>query len=267
MLIDHHCHLDFPQFDEDRGGLIARAEAAGVGAMITISTRVRQFDRIRAIAEAHPNVFCSVGTHPHYADEELDIPADEIAALAQHDKCVAVGEAGLDYHYQKSSPEGQADGFRRHITAARMTGLPLEIHARDADDDTAAILRDEHEKGPFPAVMHCFTGGRALAMTAIELGLYISFSGVVSFKKSTELQALAAELPLDRILVETDAPYLAPVPYRGKTNEPAYVVETAKAVANARGMAFEELAEATSDNVFRLFEKLPRDAVRTRRAA
>ncbi|SDP62870.1 TatD DNase family protein [Filomicrobium insigne] len=255
MLVDHHCHLDFPQFAEDLDGVIGRAKAAGVGTMVSISTRIRQFDRIRVIAETYKDVYCSVGTHPHNADEELDIPVEDIIRLAQHPKCVAIGEAGLDYYYQHSSAQGQAEGFRRHIRAARETGLPLEIHARDADEDTATILADEHAQGAFPAVLHCFTGGRDLAMRAVDLGLYVSFSGVVSFKKSEALRALAAELPLDRILVETDAPYLAPVPYRGKTNEPAYVVHTAAAVAEARGITLTELAAATTENFFRLYTK------------
>lgn len=260
MLVDHHCHLDFPQFAEDLQGVVARAKAAGVGTMVTISTRIRQFDRIKAVAEAHEDIYCSVGTHPHNAHEELDISADEIVRLAQHPKCVAIGEAGLDYYYQHSSAEAQAEGFRRHIAAARETGLPLEIHARDADEDTLAILMDEHARGAFPAVLHCFTGGRELALRAVDLGLYVSFSGVVSFKKSEALRELAAELPLERILVETDAPYLAPVPYRGKTNEPAYVVHTAAAVAEARGISLAEFAEATTDNFFRFYTKAKRPA-------
>ncbi|MEO1651790.1 MAG: TatD family hydrolase, partial [Pseudomonadota bacterium] len=203
MLVDHHCHLDFPQFADDRAGLIARAHAAGVGLMVTISTRVAGFDDIKEIAEAHDAVFCSVGTHPHYADEELDVTPEQLAELSEHLKVVAIGEAGLDYYYQKSSPEGQADGFRRHIEAARMTGLPLEIHARDADADTIAILEDEHAKGAFPAILHCFTGGRELAERAVAIGLLVSFSGVVTFKSGAELLALAADLPLDRLLVET----------------------------------------------------------------
>jgi len=260
MLVDHHCHLDFPQSVEDLAGVVGRAKAAGVGTMVTISTRIRQFDRIRAIAEAHEDVFCSVGTHPHNAHEELDIPVEEIVRLSQHPKCVAIGEAGLDYHYQHSTPGAQAEGFRRHIAAARETGLPLEIHARDADEDTLAILRDEHARGAFPAVLHCYTGGRELALRAVDLELYVSFSGVVSFKNSQALRDLAAELPLERILVETDAPYLAPVPYRGKTNEPAYVVHTAAAVAEARGVPAEDLWRATTDNFFRLYTKAKRPA-------
>lgn len=260
MLVDHHCHLDFPQFAEDLGGVVARARAAGVGTIVTISTHIRRFDTYREIAESHDDIFFSVGTHPHNAHEELDIPLHEIVRLAQHPKCVAVGEAGLDYYYQHSPREAQAEGFRRHIAAARETGLPLEIHAREADDDTAAILEDEHAKGAFPAVLHCFTGGRELAMRAMDLGLYISFSGVVTFKTAESLRAIAAEVPLERILVETDAPYLAPVPFRGKTNEPAFVAHTAAVVAEARGMPLAELAAASTENFFRYYSKAKRPA-------
>ncbi len=261
MLIDHHCHLDFPQLAEDRAGLLARARAAGVGLMITISTRISRLPELLEICEEHPEVFCSVGTHPHYADEELDIPLHEIVRLSQHPKVVAIGEAGLDYHYQRSSREGQADGFRRHIAAARETGLPLEIHARDADDDTLAILRDEYAQGAFPAILHCFTGGERLAVGALELGLYVSFTGVVTFNRSEDLRAIAAKVPLDRMLVETDAPYLAPVPFRGKTNEPAFVTHTARTLAEVKGVSETDFAAATTDNVFRLFRKLPREAM------
>ena len=260
MLVDHHCHLDFPQFADDMDGVVARARDAGVGVMVTISTHIRRFETYKAIAEAHDDIYFSVGTHPHNAHEELDIPVDEIIKLSQHPKCVAVGEAGLDYFYQHSPREAQAEGFRRHIAAARETGLPLEIHAREADDDTAMILEVEHKKGAFPAVLHCFTGGRDLAIRAVDLGLYVSFSGVVTFKKAENLRELAAELPLDRILVETDAPYLAPVPCRGKTNEPAYVAHTAQVVAEARGMTLEALAEATTENFFRHYSKAKRPA-------
>ncbi len=260
MLVDHHCHLDFPQFADDLDGVVSRARASGVGTMVTISTHIRRFDTYRAIAEAHDDIYFSVGTHPHNAHEELDVPLSEIVRLSQHEKCVAVGEAGLDYHYDNSPREAQEQGFRLHIAAARETGLPLEIHAREADDDTAAILEEEHARGAFPAVLHCFTGGRDLAMRAVALGHYVSFSGVATFKKAEELRALAAALPLDRILVETDAPYLAPVPYRGKTNEPAYVFHTARTIAEARGLTLEELAGATTDNFFRLYTKARRPA-------
>jgi TatD DNase family protein len=258
MLVDHHCHLDFPQFATDRAQVLARARAAGVDRVVTISTRIRRLDDLLSIAAAHEDVYCSVGTHPHNAHEELDVPLTEIVRLAQHPKVVAIGEAGLDYHYKKSPPEAQAEGFRRHIAAARETGLPLEIHTRDADDDTARILEEEHANGRFPAILHCFTGGAELARRALALGLYVSFSGVVSFKKSDDLRAVAAEVPLDRLLVETDAPFLAPEPYRGKTNEPAYVVHTAAALAKVKGVTPEALAQATTANFHRLFKKVPR---------
>lgn len=263
MLIDHHCHLDFPDFADDLPGVVARAGQAGVGLMVTISTRIRQFDRVLAVAEQFDNVFCSVGTHPHNAHEELDISVDEIVRLSKHPKVVAIGEAGLDYHYDHSTPDAQAEGFRNHIAAARETGLPLEIHARSADDDTIAILEDEQKNGgAFSAILHCFTGGKKMARRAVDLGFTVSFSGIVSFKAAPELRDIACELPLDAILVETDAPYLAPVPYRGKTNEPAYVAHTAKAVADARGMTVDDLAAATTENFFRLFKKVPRAAAR-----
>jgi len=262
MLVDHHCHLDFPHFAPHLDGVVARAKAAGVGVIVTISTRMRRHDPVLAIAGAHPNVYCSVGTHPHYAHEELDIPLEEILRRAAHPKVVAIGEAGLDYHYERSPPTAQAEGFRRHIRAARITGLPLEIHTRDADADTARILEEEHAAGgPFPALLHCFTGGMELARRALALGLYVSFSGVISFKKSDNLRTVARTVPLDRLLVETDAPFLAPEPYRGKTNEPAYVVHTAAALAIARGITPAQVAAATTENFFRLFRKAPRAAL------
>ena len=231
--------------------------------MVTISTRIRRLPELLAIADAHSTVFCSVGTHPHNADEEPDIETTEIVRLARsHPKIVAVGEAGLDYFYKRSTPANQAEGLRRHIRAARETDLPLEIHTRDAEQDTARILTEEHAAGgPFPAILHCFTGSRDLAMLALDLGLYVSFSGVVSFKKSDALRAVAAEVPLDRLLVETDAPFLAPDPYRGKTNEPSYVMHTAAALARAKGVTPAEIATATTDNFFRLFTKVPRSAL------
>lgn len=258
MLVDHHCHIDRPEFSSDLDGVLARAKAAGVGVMVNISTRIRRFEEVRAVIERYDNVYGSVGTHPHQADEELDIPVSEIVRLSKHPKIVAIGEAGLDYYYKHSSPQGQADGFRRHIAAARETGLPLEIHTRDADADTLAILKEEHARGPFPAILHCFTGGRDLAMGALDLGLYVSFSGVISFKKSETLRAIAREVPLDRIFVETDAPFLAPEPYRGKTNEPAFVVHTARALAQAKGVTEDEITRATTENFFKLFTKAKR---------
>lgn len=262
MLIDHHCHIDRPEFAGDLDGVVARAHAAGVGLMVNISTRVRKFDHLIGVVERFETVYGTVGTHPHYAHEELDITTADLVRFAQHPKIVGIGEAGLDYYYKHSTPEAQAQGFRTHIAVARETGLPLEIHTRDADLDTMAILEDEHAKGAFPAILHCFTGGRELAMRAVELGHYVSFSGVVSFKKAEALRAIANEVPLDRILVETDAPYLAPEPYRGKQNEPAYVVHTARALADARGVTFDAFAQATTDNFFRIYAKVPRDAAR-----
>jgi TatD DNase family protein len=263
MLIDHHCHLDFPDFAGEFDAVIARANAAGVGILVSISTRIRRFEQLLKIVEAHENVFCSIGTHPHYAHEELDVPVDEIVRLARHPKVVAIGEAGLDYFYDNSPRAAQAQGFRNHIAAARETRLPLVIHARDADDDVAAILQDEMAKGSFPAVLHCYTGGAELARCGLELGLYVSFSGILTFKKSNALRDIAQAVPLDRLLVETDAPYLAPGKYRGKRNEPAYVVETAAALAKVKGISLEELASATTENFFRLYAKTPRAGLAT----
>ncbi|MBN8944539.1 MAG: TatD family hydrolase [Rhizobiales bacterium] len=258
MWVDSHCHLDFPDLAVDHGALLRRAVAAGVGTVVTINTRVRRFAAIRAIAEAHDGVWCSVGTHPHNAHEELDVTAAELVALAAHPKVVAIGEAGLDYHYDMSPREAQEQGFLTHIAAARETGLPLVIHAREADDRVAAILTEEMGKGAFKAVLHCFTGSEQLALTGVALGLYVSFSGIVTYKSAPELRRIAALLPADRILVETDAPYLAPGKYRGKTNEPSFVVETGKVVAEARGLAPEDWARQTTDNFYRLFAKADR---------
>jgi TatD DNase family protein len=258
MLVDHHCHLDVSQFDGRREEIVARARRAGVGPIVTISMRVRQFDVYRAIAEAHADLYFTVGTHPHLAHEELDISAAEIAALAGHPRCVGIGEAGLDYYYKNSTPEAQAAGLRTHIAAARATGLPLIVHTRDADEDTAAILEDEMRKGAFRAVLHCYTGGPQLAQRALRLGHYVSFSGVITFKKSDALRAIAADVPLDRLLVETDAPFLAPEPHRGALNEPAFVVHTATALAKIKGVTQQEIAAATTENFFRLFAKVPR---------
>ncbi|MFZ5740017.1 MAG: TatD family hydrolase [Pseudomonadota bacterium] len=260
MLVDSHCHLDFPDFADDLAGIVARAEASGVGRMVTISTRVRKLPDLVAIAERFPNVYCSVGTHPHHADEEDGITTDELVKLAQHPKVVAFGEAGLDYFYEMGSRPAQERGFRAHIAAARETGLPLVIHTREADADCGKILEDEMGKGAFRAVLHCYTGGRDLAMQAIDLGLTISFTGILTFKKSQALRDLVAELPADRLMVETDSPYLAPGKYRGKRNEPAYVVETAKVMAEVRGVSLDEIARQTTENFFRLFGKVPAPA-------
>jgi TatD DNase family protein len=259
-LVDSHCHLDFDDFAGDLDGIVGRAHAAGVGRLVSISTRVQRRAGLLAIAERFPDVYCSIGTHPHHAHEELDLTTADLVALTRHPKTVAIGEAGLDYHYDLSPREAQERGFRNHIAAARETGLPLVIHSREADADMAAILEEETGKGAFPAVLHCFTGGRELAQRAVALGLYVSFTGILTFKKSDELRAIAAELPADRILVETDAPYLAPGRHRGKRNEPAFVVETARVLAETRKVELPEIARTTTENFFRLFSKVPRQA-------
>lgn len=258
MLVDSHCHLDFPDFAEERAEIISRAHAAGIGRMVTISTRVRKFDQIRTIAEQNDTVFCSVGTHPHNAHEELDIAVDELVHLSGHPKVVAIGEAGLDYHYDKSPREAQRQGFLNHIAAARITQLPLVIHAREADADMAEILEDETGKGAFPFVLHCFSSGRDLALTGVRLGGYVSFSGILTFKNSAEIRDIARELPRERLLVETDAPYLAPPPHRGQRNEPAYVANTAAVLADTIGVTPEDVADITTSNFFRLFNKTPK---------
>jgi TatD DNase family protein len=259
MLIDTHCHLDFADFDAERDELVARAHDAGVSQMVTISTRVRKLDTLLALTARYPSVFCSVGTHPNNANEELDVTADDLVRLAEtHDKVVAIGEAGLDYFYDTQTPEDQKTGFLRHIEAARRTQLPLVIHSRSADEDMAAILTEETGKGPFPFILHCFSSGEALAKTGVELGGYVSFSGILTFPKSTELRDIAKGLPLDRLLVETDAPYLAPKRWRGKRNEPSYVVNTAEILAETMGVSFDEMARITTENALRLFSKMPR---------
>jgi TatD DNase family protein len=264
MLVDSHCHLDFPDFAEERAAVVARAFAAGVGRMVTISTRVKRFQQVIEIAETFEDVYCSVGTHPHNAAEELDVTADELVRLSGHPKVVAIGEAGLDYYYDKAPRDAQAEGFRNHIAASRRTGLPLVIHSRNADDDMASILEDETGKGAFPFILHCFSSGRGLAEVGVALGGYVSFSGILTFKNSAELRAIAADVPRDRLLVETDAPYLAPIPHRGKRNEPAYVTNTAKVLAETIGVSEAEIADITTGNFFKLFTKMPRpDVART----
>ena len=258
MLIDTHCHLDFPDFEAERDAIVERARAAGVSQMITISTRVKKFETILAIAERYPNVFCSVGTHPHNADEELDIETEDLVRLSRHPKVVAIGEAGLDYFYDNAPREAQMTGLRRHIAAARQTGLPLVIHSRSADDDMAAVLTEETGKGAFPFLLHCFSSGPDLARIGVSLGGYVSFSGILTFPKSEELRAIAKTVPRERMLVETDAPYLAPKPFRGKRNEPAYVAHTAAVLADTIGVSAEEIAAITTENSFRVFAKMPR---------
>ena len=261
MLIDSHCHLDFPDFASELDAVVGRARAAGVERMITISTRVDRFASYKGLAERFDNVFCTVGTHPHQAHEEPEASVADLVRLSAHPKCVAIGEAGLDYHHDRAPRDVAARVFRTHIAAARSTGLPLVIHSRDADDDMADILRAEMGQGRFRAVLHCFTSTPGLAGAALELGLYISFSGVLTFKNSEPLRDIARQMPLERILVETDAPYLAPTPHRGKRNEPAFVAQTAAALAQARGASFAEIATATTANVLTLFNKIPAKAM------
>lgn len=267
MLVDSHCHLDFPELKTDLDGVLDRARAAGVGLMVTISTRVGQFNELRALVEGHDHVFCSIGTHPHNAAEEPDITVEELVDISMHEKVAAIGEAGLDYHYDHSPRDVQKKSFRTHIAAARETGLPLIIHARDADADIARMLEEESQKGAFPFVLHCFTGGADLAHRGLALGGYISFSGVVTFKNAEALRDIALAVPSDRLLVETDAPYLAPEPLRGKTNEPAFVVYTAARLAALRGLREAEMARLTTDNFFKLFKKVPRSALKAPQSA
>jgi TatD DNase family protein len=257
-LIDSHCHLDFPDFADDLDGVVERARAAGVERMITIGTRVSKAAGVAAIAERYDDIFFTVGTHPHEAAGER---AEDFAAMrvfAEHPKCVGIGEAGLDYHYDSAPRDVAKRVFRGQIALAREIDLPLVIHARDADADIASILTEEMAQGRFSALLHCFTSSRELAETALDLGLSISFSGVVTFKKSEGLRAIARDVPLDRILVETDAPYLAPTPHRGRRNEPAFVVATAGVVAEARGLDPKALATATRANTHAIFRRLPR---------
>ena len=254
MLIDSHCHLDFPQLAERLPEVLARAEAAGVRRILTISTHVARFESYRALAEAH-ELFFSIGTHPHHAAEEPDVPASTMLSLSEHPRCVAIGESGLDYHYDNSPREVQGRVFRTHIAAARESGLPLVIHARAADEDMIDILTDEMGQGAFEAVLHCFSSGRRLAEVGVELGFYLSFSGILTFRRSGEMREIASRTPLDRLLIETDAPYLAPEPHRGRPNEPAYVAHTAAVLADVVGVGLEAVADLTTRNFYRLFRK------------
>lgn len=255
-LVDSHCHLDFPDFADELDAVIERAHAAGVDTLLTIGTRLSQFDGVLAVARRYPEVFCSVGIHPHEAAREPAITPDHLIRMAaSHPKIVGFGETGLDFHYMYSPAEDQERQFRCHIAAARATGIPVIIHSREADGETLAILRDEHEKGPFPGLMHCFSSGRELAEGALELGLFISFSGVVTFKTADSLREIARDVPLARILVETDAPYLAPAPKRGKRNEPAYTALTAARMAEIKSVPLDRFAAVTTENFFHLFGK------------
>jgi TatD DNase family protein len=252
MLVDSHCHLDFSDFAAERGDVVARARAAGVATMLTIATRLDEFPEVCAIAEADADIWCSVGVHPHEAAAHADLSSERLVELSAHPKVVGLGETGLDFHYDLSPRDTQECVFRAHIAASRATGLPLIIHAREADSEIARLLVQER---PPPGVLHCFSSGRGLAEAALDLGFFISISGIVTFKNAEELRAIVRDLPLDRLLVETDSPYLAPVPYRGKRNEPAFVAATAAAVASLKGVEPEEFAAATTANFFRLFKK------------
>ncbi len=256
MLVDSHCHLDFPDFADELDDVVARAGAAGVGVMVTIGTRLDQFDRVLAVAERFENVYCTVGVHPHEAAGQGLTDPDILIRCAEHPKVVGIGETGLDYFYDHSPRDAQRQSFRVHIAAARETGLPLIVHSRDADDEMAAILAEEMRAGAFTGVMHCFSSSQQLAEKTIELRMYVSLSGIVTFKKADDLRALASTLPLDRLLVETDAPYLAPVPHRGKRNEPSFVVHTASQLAAIKGLKAEEIASVTTDNFFALFRSV-----------
>ncbi len=257
MLVDSHCHLDSPDFAAEREAVIARAHDAGVTAMLTIATRLDEFPEVRAIAESHDGIWCSVGAHPHEAKDHAALTVDALAALTEPPKVIGIGESGLDFHYDLSPRAVQAQVFRTHARAARATGLPLIVHAREADRAIAEILEEER---PPAGVLHCFSSGRELAERALALGFYISISGIATFRNAEGLRAIVRDVPLDRLLVETDAPYLAPVPHRGRRNEPAFVAVTAAAVAALKGIAPEQLAKRTTDNFYRLFAKASRAA-------
>ncbi len=258
MLIDSHCHLDYPDFTDELPQVLERARGAGIGGFLTICTRIGAFDQVLALAKSHDDIFCSVGTHPHEAGKEVGLKADAIIALTGEAEVAGIGETGLDFHYEHSPREAQEACFRTHIDASRRTGLPLIVHTRAADAETVGILREEHAKGAFPGLIHCYSTGEEVAQCALDLGFYISLSGIVTFKAAQELREIVKTLPLDRLLVETDAPYLAPVPERGKRNEPSFVRHTARQVAQLQGIGEDGLALATTDNFYRLFSKIPR---------
>jgi TatD DNase family protein len=258
MLVDSHCHLDFPDFADELPGVVARAKAAGVGICVSIGTKLSRFADVAAVAETFPDVYCTVGSHPHEAEQEPLAGFGPLLALARHGKVVGIGETGLDYYYEHSPRTQQSANFRAHIAAARELKLPLIVHTRDAEDDTIDILRDEMGQGAFTGLIHCFTGTERLADAALDLGLYISASGIATFKKSEVLRAVLRRVPLERLLVETDAPYLSPMPYRGKRNEPAFLVHTAAMLAELKGVSPDAIARATTENFFRLFTRVAR---------
>lgn len=255
MLIDSHCHLNYKGLVEDQAAVLARARQAGVTKMLNIATRESEWDDVLATAEREPDVWATIGIHPHEADEHLHIDTVKLIDRAAHPRIIGIGETGLDYYYDHSDRQRQQASFRAHIAAARETGLPLIVHTRDAEDDTLSILREEMAKGAFPGVIHCFTASRAFADAAMDIGFYISISGIVTFRNAKDLQETAARLPADRLLIETDSPFLAPVPHRGRPCEPAFVADTARFLANLRGESIEALGESTSRNFNSLFTK------------
>lgn len=258
MFIDSHCHLDFEDFDDDRADVLARAKQAGVDMMVTISTKITEAEKIIALAESNEALVCSVGIHPHEAGREPETSAEQLVEMASHEKVVGIGETGLDYFYEHSPRDAQQRNFRAHIEACRISRLPLIVHARDADQDTADILEDEMGKGDYPGLIHCFTAGPELAKRALDIGFYISISGIATFKNASDLRETIKSVPLERLLIETDAPFLAPVPHRGKRNEPSFVTDTAATLAELKGVSTEELARMTTDNFFNLFSKANR---------
>jgi TatD DNase family protein len=255
MFIDSHCHLNYKGLIEDQAGVISRARAVGVSAMLNISTRESEWDEVVATTSTAPGIWASIGIHPHEADAHPDIDTQKLVERAAHPRVIAIGETGLDYYYDKSDREQQRASFRAHIAAARQTGLPIIVHTRDAEEDTADIMADEMGKGAYTGVIHCFTASQDFADKALALGLYISISGIVTFKNAKDLQASAAIIPDDRILIETDSPFLAPVPHRGKSCEPAFVADTARFLANLRGVSVDTLAQQSSANFYSLFAK------------
>lgn len=260
QLVDSHCHLDFPEFAAELPEVVARAEANGIGLMQTICTHITKFPQVLAVAERFPSVYCSVGIHPHNVEEEPKVTAQDLLAKTAHPKVIGIGETGLDYYYEHSPRALQQQSFRAHIAAARESRLPIIVHTRDADADTIAILKEEHAKGPFPGLIHCFSSGPEMAEAALEIGFYISISGIITFKKAEELRAVVKTVPLERLLVETDSPYLAPMPHRGKRNEPAFTRHTAEMLAELKGVTTEELARITTANFHHLFQKIDKPA-------
>ena len=258
MLVDSHCHLDFDAFDNDRAATIRRAKKADIRTIVTICTRVSRFQDILALTQIDEEIWCSVGIHPHQVDEEPEVSVEELINHSINPKVIGIGETGLDFYYETSSREAQLRSFRKHITASRETQLPLIVHTRDADKETADILEEEMKKGAFPGVLHCFSSGAELAQRALNLGFYISLSGIVTFKNANSLRDIVGNVPTERILVETDAPFLAPVPKRGKRNEPSFVTHTAKKVAELKNLNYSELSICSSENFFRLFNKAKR---------